>query len=39
LEINLLEGADFYVSVKLFSGALIEFLRVETSKFEMPVIE
>jgi hypothetical protein len=39
LEINLFEVAGFYGSVKLFSRALTEFLRAQTSKFEMPVIE
>jgi hypothetical protein len=39
LEINFFEVADFYGSVKLFCRALIEFLRAQTSKFEMPVIE
>jgi hypothetical protein len=39
LEINLLKVADFYLSTKLFSRALNEFLRAQTSKFEMPVIE
>jgi hypothetical protein len=39
LEINLLKVADFYVSVIPFSRALSEFLRAQTSKFEMPVIE
>jgi hypothetical protein len=39
LEINLFEVVDFYGSVKLFSGALTEFLRAQTSKFEMAVIE
>jgi hypothetical protein len=34
----LFEVADFYGSVKLFSRALTEFLRAQTSKFEMPVI-
>jgi hypothetical protein len=38
-EINLFEVADLYGSVKLFSRALTEFLRAQTSKFEMPVIE
>jgi hypothetical protein len=39
LEINWFEVAGFYGSVKLFSRALTEFLRTQTSKFEMPVIE
>jgi hypothetical protein len=39
LEIISVEVADFYVSVKLFSRALTEFLRAQTSKFEMLVIE
>jgi hypothetical protein len=39
LEMNLLEVADFYGSVKLFSRALTEFLRAQTSKFEMSLIE
>jgi hypothetical protein len=39
LEINLFEVADLYGSVKLFSRALTEFLRAQTSEFEMPVME
>jgi hypothetical protein len=39
LEINWFEVAGFYGSVKLFSRALTEFLRAQTSKFEMPIIE
>jgi hypothetical protein len=39
LEINFFEVADLYGSVKLFSRALTEFLRAQTSEFEMPVME
>jgi hypothetical protein len=39
LEINFFEVADLYGSVKLFSRALTEFLRTQTSEFEMPVME
>jgi hypothetical protein len=39
LEINFLEVADLYGSVKLFSRALTEFLRAQILEFEMPVME
>jgi hypothetical protein len=39
LEINFFEVADLYGLVKLFSRALTEFLRTQTSEFEMPVME
>jgi hypothetical protein len=39
LEIIILEVTDLYGSVKLFSRALTEFLRAQTSEFEMPVME
>jgi hypothetical protein len=39
LEIIILEVTDLYSLVKLFSRALTELLRVQTSEFEMPAME
>jgi hypothetical protein len=39
LKINFFEVAALYGSGKLFSSALTEFLRAQTSEFEMLVME
>jgi hypothetical protein len=39
LEIIILEVTDLYGLVKLLSRTLTEFLRVQTSEFEMPAME
>jgi hypothetical protein len=39
LEIIILEVIDLYGLVNLFTRTLTEFLRVQTSEFEMPAME